>query len=81
MNLSDRTIQGDSKEKPNPKVQITEHGYLMKNNNPLPNIRCHICGTEDCEEILYGNQKQHITSSLILCKQCQKELAAFLEKE
>lgn len=52
--------------------------YIMKSDDHLPFITCYMCGSNDCEEIKFGNKRQGNIHVLNLCKNCQQLMAEFL---
>lgn len=60
------------------RTQMENEPYIFKDDDHMPYINCHMCGSKDCEEFKLGNKKYSTIHVIDLCKDCQKTLADFL---
>lgn len=60
--------------------KLNDKPFIHKENNPFPYITCYMCGSKECEEIRYGNEKHTSIHVMDLCKDCQKLMADFLSQ-
>lgn len=59
-------------------AKMDDTPFIQKEKNPFSYITCYMCGSKECEEIRYGNQKYNQIHIMDLCKDCQKIMAKFL---
>lgn len=61
-------------------AKLNDTPFLHKVKSPFPYITCYMCGSKECEEIRYGNEKFNSIHVMDLCKDCQNKMAEFLSQ-
>lgn len=61
-------------------AKLDDTPFIKKESSPFPYITCYMCGSKECEEIRYGNERFTSIHVMDLCKDCQKLMAEFLSQ-
>lgn len=60
------------------RAKLENKPFIIKDEDHIPYITCYMCGSKECEEIKFGNEKMTSIHVMDLCKDCQKIMTDFL---